>query len=163
MPANPNDIKVNGAGDPAQKGESGHYYCGRNILTCSCCDGNCGPNNGCNCQSCQKLDQEEREQKEEEDQQGICAGTMMDSWTWGKQPSAGQLQEALQALIFEQHDLASQAAGTTLSAIRLQHRLAVLGRYYISLSRHKESLDRIREEKLESQSRDIIAPRAKSR
>lgn len=141
IPANPTDVKVNTSGVPAHKGESGHYYCGSNILSCSCCDGQCGPDVGCNCLSCQKLDQEEREQKEEEEQQLPAAGTMMDSWIWGDQPSETQLQEALQALILEQHKLASQAAGTTLSAIRLQQRLAVLGRYFISLSRHKQTVD----------------------
>ncbi|EDO37195.1 predicted protein, partial [Nematostella vectensis] len=94
-------------------------------------------NNGCNCPPCQKLDQEEREMKEEEQQLPV-AGPIMDSWTWGEQPPASQLQEALQALVFEQHELASQAAGTTLSAMRLRQRLAVLGRYFIALSRHHE-------------------------
>ena len=63
----------------------------------------------------------------------------MDSWTWGDQPTADQLREALQGLIFEQRELASQAAGTTLSAMRLQQRLAVLGRYFIALSREREA------------------------
>jgi len=28
------------------------HYCGEKVLTCKCCDGHCGPNNGCNCSSC---------------------------------------------------------------------------------------------------------------
>lgn len=160
IPSNPNNIKINRAGVPAQKGESERYYCGRNILTCSCCDGNCGPNNGCNCPSCQKLDQEEREQKDEDEQQPVSAGLMMDSWTWGKPPSVNHLQEALQALIFEQHELASQAAGTTLSAIRLQQRLAVLGRYFIALSRHKQSV--VMEDKKEITSRETTSLKMKT-
>lgn len=124
---------------PSQKGETGKFYCGRRILKCMCCDGHCGPRNGCNCESCQKLDQEDREQKEEEERAPPAAGPSMDSWTWGDQPSPDKLREVLQGLIFEQQELASQAAGTTLSAMRLQQRLAVLGRYFIALSREREA------------------------
>ncbi|XP_048589232.1 E3 ubiquitin-protein ligase HERC2 isoform X2 [Nematostella vectensis] len=137
IPIRPSNIKLNSAGVPAHKGDTGRYYCGRQVLSCSCCDGFCGTSNGCNCPPCQKLDQEEREMKEEEQQLPV-AGPIMDSWTWGEQPPASQLQEALQALVFEQHELASQAAGTTLSAMRLRQRLAILGRYFIALSRHHE-------------------------
>ena len=63
----------------------------------------------------------------------------MDLWTWGEQPNPEQLRKVLQGLIFEQRELASQAAGTTLSAMRLQQRLAVLGRYFIALSREREA------------------------
>ena len=124
---------------PSQKGETGKFYCGRRILKCMCCDGHCGPRNGCNCESCQKLDQEDREQKEEEERAPPAAGPLMDSWTWGDQPSPDKLREVLQGLIFEQQELASQAAGTTLSAMRLQQRLAVLGRYFIALSGERQA------------------------
>jgi len=40
-------------------GEDGHYYCGMKVLSCLCCDGICGPQHGCNCTPCQKLDEEE--------------------------------------------------------------------------------------------------------
>ena len=129
------EIKINIEGALAKKGSTGRYYCGRHVLSCPCCDGNCGPNNGCSCPACQKLDQEEREQKEEDDRS--CAGSMMESWSWGKQPSVDELRETLQALICEQRELASIAAGTTLSAMRLQQRITVLGRYFIALSRQQ--------------------------
>ena len=47
---------TNSAGALAKKGASGHYYCGLRVLTCPCCDGICGPQNGCNCWPCQNLD-----------------------------------------------------------------------------------------------------------
>lgn len=139
IPSKPSDVKINCEGVPSQKGETGKFYCGRHILKCSCCDGNCGPNNGCNCESCQKLDQEDREQKEEDERAPPAAGPLMDVWTWGDQPNPEQLREVLQGLIFEQRELASQAAGTTLSVMRLQQRLAVLGRYFVALSREREA------------------------
>lgn len=42
-------------------GSSGKYYCGgRFAANCGCCDGVCGPDNGCNCESCMRLDIEAR-------------------------------------------------------------------------------------------------------
>lgn len=139
IPTKLSEIKINSEGALAKKGDTGHYYCGRSVLSCPCCDGNCGPNNGCNCPACQRLDQEEREQKEEDDR-SPCAEPMMECWSWGEQPSVDELRETLQALIYEQRELASIAAGTTLSAMRLQQRITVLGRYFIALSRYKPSI-----------------------
>lgn len=138
IPSKPANVRINSDGVPSQKGETGKFYCGRSILKCTCCDGHCGPE-GCNCGSCQKLDTEDREQKEEDERAPPAAGPLMDLWTWGEQPNPEQLREVLQGLIFEQRELASQAAGTTLSAMRLQQRLAVLGRYFIALSREREA------------------------
>ena len=52
---------VNDAGRQARLGQSGKYYCsGRLEGKCICCDGQCGPTNGCNCNSCMKLDLKSR-------------------------------------------------------------------------------------------------------
>ncbi len=49
--------KKNCKGNLARIGETGKYYCGKPMESkCECCDGNCGPNNGCNCGACMKLD-----------------------------------------------------------------------------------------------------------
>ena len=40
-------------------GTTGQYYCGANIEVCNidgCCNGSCGPNDGCNCRACMVLD-----------------------------------------------------------------------------------------------------------
>ena len=38
-------------------GTTGKFYCGKKLdFRCGCCNGNCGPTNGCNCTSCQALD-----------------------------------------------------------------------------------------------------------
>jgi hypothetical protein len=50
-------IKKNHIGREARIGESGKHYCGGNLnIDCSCCNGYCGPTNGCNCVWCMKLD-----------------------------------------------------------------------------------------------------------
>ncbi len=39
------------------KSVNGKFYCGGPLFPkCSCCNGSCGPTNGCNCLSCMKLD-----------------------------------------------------------------------------------------------------------
>nr|CAD7453262.1 unnamed protein product [Timema tahoe] len=81
------DGLLNAVGIVAHKGESGHYYCGLRVLTCPCCDGICGPNTGCNCPACQRLDQEEAARTEVRGTTPLPSLPQIDSWTWGPQPS----------------------------------------------------------------------------
>lgn len=50
--------KLNSIGHMARIGETGKYYCGKTLdgPRCMCCNGSCGPTNGCNCSSCMQLD-----------------------------------------------------------------------------------------------------------
>lgn len=49
-------FQKNSRGNTAKLGESGSFYCGGKLEgSCNCCDGNCGPTNGCCCKSCMKL------------------------------------------------------------------------------------------------------------
>ncbi|XP_047126381.1 E3 ubiquitin-protein ligase NRDP1 [Hydra vulgaris] len=51
--------KINSKGRQARLGATGKYYCSGKLdlaSKCQCCDGNCGPDNGCNCTSCMALD-----------------------------------------------------------------------------------------------------------
>ncbi|CAF3302073.1 unnamed protein product [Rotaria sp. Silwood2] len=60
---NPNRVdKVNKYGRVATIGVTGKYYCGDylDVIRCCCCDGRCGPGNGCNCSGCMELDIENR-------------------------------------------------------------------------------------------------------
>jgi hypothetical protein len=45
-------------GRSPQLGSSGKFYCGSKLdgPKCGCCNGYCGPTNGCNCSECMKLD-----------------------------------------------------------------------------------------------------------
>ena len=46
-------IKTNSEGKRSRIGETGKYYCGaKQKEKCNCCDGYCGPGNGCNCAPC---------------------------------------------------------------------------------------------------------------
>ena len=45
-----------------------------------------------------------------------------------------QLSTCLRSILYEQQKMCGEAAGTTLSAVRLQQRLTVLERYFIALA-----------------------------
>lgn len=111
-------------------GESGHYYCSTRVLTCPCCDGICGPQSGCNCGPCQKLDREEAERELESGQSASPpSSSLLEGWTWGPQPQDYDLKKCLDALVKEQRLMCLDAASTTLSASRLQQRFMVAHRY----------------------------------
>ncbi|GJQ69394.1 HERC2 [Trypoxylus dichotomus] len=128
------DGLLNSAGVTARKGELGKYYCGLRVLTCTCCDGICGPTNGCNCQPCQKLDAEEQNAKQEE-KRLPSPQFLLDSWTWGPQPSFEQLRTFILCLNHEQRKLCLDAVNSSLSSTRLQQRLTIFKRYFIALNR----------------------------
>ena len=51
-------VYFNLIGKLAQLGTTGKFYCGGklDVMKCTCCNGSCGPGNGCNCSECMKLD-----------------------------------------------------------------------------------------------------------
>ncbi|XP_074649618.1 E3 ubiquitin-protein ligase HERC2-like [Tubulanus polymorphus] len=136
----------NKCGVLAKKGDNGKYYCGVMFLSCTCCNGICGPSSGCNCTACQELDKEEQHQKDVDIKTPLSSKTLMESWTWGQQPDVGDLQDCLMSLIYEHRKLATEAACTTLSSVRLHQRLFILERYFVALARNetKESRSPIR-------------------
>uniref|UniRef100_T1IYS2 HECT-type E3 ubiquitin transferase n=1 Tax=Strigamia maritima TaxID=126957 RepID=T1IYS2_STRMM len=128
------DAITNCSGVLAKKGETGKFYCGMRVLTCVCCDGCCGPNNGCNCLSCQKLDKEERDRLEEETKRPQHSKAQIEGWTWGQKPSVEQLKNCLQSIIYEQKQLCIEANSTALSSTRLFQRLTVIQRCFVALT-----------------------------
>ncbi len=56
----PIGVKTNATLRMSRLGTSGKYYCGGRTIKCACCNGFCGPSNGCNCAACMKLDIEAR-------------------------------------------------------------------------------------------------------
>ncbi|XP_012936715.1 E3 ubiquitin-protein ligase HERC2 [Aplysia californica] len=129
----------NSAGALAKKGETGKFYCGMKVLTCACCDGHCGPNNGCNCPPCQLLDQEEEVRASNQRAQPPPAQPLIDGWTWGQQPESSKLQQCLHSLLHEHQELSLEAYSSSLSMTRLQQRVAVLERYFTALSRQNQA------------------------
>ena len=51
------NLEINQLGRKTKLGPNGKHYCGGELdIPCSCCNGRCGPTNGCNCTACLKLD-----------------------------------------------------------------------------------------------------------
>ncbi|CAM1314857.1 Uncharacterised protein at_DN1722, partial [Pycnogonum litorale] len=130
----PNTV-LNNAGIISKKGKSSKHYCGLRNLMCDCCDGICGPDDGCNCSSCRLLDKEENDRKLIEDRKPPASKPVIDSWIWGLQPDSNQLKSSLKSLLHEQWQLCTEVAGNTLTAERIKQRLIISARYFVALSR----------------------------
>jgi hypothetical protein len=53
---NSNNSFKNSKGDLVSVGQTGIFYCTKRLgFNCGCCDGNCGPDNGCCCKACMDL------------------------------------------------------------------------------------------------------------
>ncbi|XP_072386929.1 E3 ubiquitin-protein ligase HERC2 [Diabrotica undecimpunctata] len=134
--------RLNSAGVTAKQGEFGKYYCGQRVLTCTCCDGICGPLSGCNCQPCQKLDAEESTQNNVSYKEKFPSiESLLYRWDWGPQPTTDQLSESICSLNQQQESLCAEAADSTLSSIRLHYRLLIFKRYFIALNRAPHPLE----------------------
>nr|XP_022903495.1 E3 ubiquitin-protein ligase HERC2 isoform X1 [Onthophagus taurus] len=129
------DGLLNSAGVISRKGERGKYYCGLRVLTCTCCDGICGPQSGCNCQPCKGLDAEESLGKQDAKKVPPTPQFLLDSWTWGPQPTHEQLKSFIISLNHEQKRLSLDVSSTCLSLTRLQQRLTIFRRYFEAFSR----------------------------
>ncbi|XP_026277054.2 E3 ubiquitin-protein ligase HERC2 [Frankliniella occidentalis] len=129
------DAYLNANGVPTHKGETGRYYCGLRVLNCTCCDGVCGPLEGCNCPPCQAIDNEELRRLEAENNQPPPSQPQISSWTWGGQPTPEQLNQVVLSLRKEQINLCQNAAASTLSSRRLRQRLAIAHRVLVAIGR----------------------------
>ncbi|XP_044262446.1 E3 ubiquitin-protein ligase HERC2 isoform X2 [Tribolium madens] len=134
------DGLLNSAGVTARKGEFGKYYCNQKVLTCTCCDGICGPSTGCNCPPCQRLDAEDTTEKDRAEPLPSTEA-LLGQWAWMPQPTPEQLSRFILSLNNEQKVLCADAASSTLSATRLYYRLVILKRYFIALNRVPHSVD----------------------
>ncbi|XP_048524463.1 E3 ubiquitin-protein ligase HERC2 [Dendroctonus ponderosae] len=126
---------LNSAGVMAKEGEFGKFYCGQRVLTCTCCDGICGPLTGCNCPPCQNLDAEKTALSAAKKEKLPLASTQLNQWAWGPQPTPEELRQCIQSLNCEQSMLCSEAADSTLSSTHLHYKLLILKRYFIALNR----------------------------
>ncbi|KAL1491483.1 hypothetical protein ABEB36_012074 [Hypothenemus hampei] len=126
---------LNSAGVLAKEGEFGKFYCGQRVLTCTCCDGICGPQSGCNCHPCQKLDAEKASQITVKKEKIPQTEALINQWAWGPKPSIHDLKQCIQSLNNELSCICSEAAQNTLSSTSLHFKLLILKRYFIALSR----------------------------
>lgn len=128
---------LNSAGALAHKGENGTFYCGLRVLNCTCCDGVCGPQRGCNCAPCQQLSLDAPQLQART--KPPSSQKILNSWTWATGQKPEDLINSLSSLHYEQRELCRFVAGSALSSCRLRQRLMVAHRYFVALGRQKPS------------------------
>ncbi|XP_073987726.1 E3 ubiquitin-protein ligase HERC2 isoform X1 [Rhodnius prolixus] len=126
---------LNSAGALAHKGENGVYYCGLRVLNCSCCDGVCGPQRGCNCVPCQQLTLDAPQLQATS--RITPSQNIINFWTWAPEQKTEDLISCLSSLHCEQRELCRLVGGSALSSCRLRQRLMVSHRYFVALGRHR--------------------------
>ncbi|XP_038209493.1 probable E3 ubiquitin-protein ligase HERC2, partial [Zerene cesonia] len=135
---------VNGAGITAKLGDSGKYYCGLRILSCTCCDGLCGPHSGCACPPCTALSAEE--ELRASIQSKLVAPPhstqVIDEIKWKIDPGPECLQSVMDSLIWEQHVRAIQTAVTCPYISQIRRLIVICHRHLVAVIReqnpHKE-------------------------
>lgn len=94
----------------------------------------------CQCSDCFQSEKDTKDHIHETEKKHISSKAIIDSWTWNPQTDIKQLKECLQILQKEQYQLCSEAAGSTLSSIRMKQRLTVIQRYFTALA-HKKPIN----------------------
>lgn len=83
---------INAIGRDSYPRSDGKYYCGRKVLSCSCCEGVCGPNSSCVCDACQiipgslELAEDIQNHHEKVNDNTSTSESYFESWMWGPIP-----------------------------------------------------------------------------
>lgn len=83
---------VNAIGCDSYPRSDGKYYCGKKNLSCSCCDGICGPTSSCVCDACQmipgslELAEDIQNHHEKVNDNTTTSDSCFESWMWGPIP-----------------------------------------------------------------------------
>ncbi|CAG4926206.1 unnamed protein product [Colias eurytheme] len=135
---------VNGAGITAKLGDSGKYYCGLRILSCTCCDGLCGPHSGCACPPCTALSAEEELRASIQSKLVAPPNTsqVIDEIKWKLDPGPECLQSVMESLIWEQRGRAIHTAVTCPYISQIRRLIVICHRHLVAVIReqnhHKE-------------------------
>ncbi|KAJ0180993.1 hypothetical protein K1T71_003078 [Dendrolimus kikuchii] len=155
---------VNGAGITAKLGDSGKYYCGLRILTCTCCDGLCGPHSGCACPPCTALS------AEEEVRVSIQAKLIapppsiqvIDDLKWKQDPGPECLQSLMESLIWEQRVRAINTAVSCPFISQIRRLIVLCNRHLVAVIRDQSHNKEVKKIKLEKKPPHGISNRALS-
>ncbi|KAI5642407.1 regulator of chromosome condensation (RCC1) repeat domain-containing protein [Phthorimaea operculella] len=155
---------VNSAGVTAKLGDSGKYYCGLRILTCTCCDGLCGPHSGCACGPCSALSAEEElrvaiQSKLVPPPPSI---QVIDDLKWKQDPGPESLKALQDALQWEQRTRAINAAVTCPFISQIRRLIALCNRHLVAVIRDQNNHKEVKRIKLEKKPTHTVSNRALS-
>nr|XP_026484631.1 probable E3 ubiquitin-protein ligase HERC2 isoform X1 [Vanessa tameamea] len=155
---------VNGAGITAKLGDSGKYYCGLRILTCTCCDGLCGPHSGCACVPCTALSAEE--ELRASIQSKIVAPSpsvqVIDDIKWKLDPGPECLQSLMEALVWEQRVRAINTAVSCPFISQIRRLIVLCHRHLVAVIRDQNNHKEVKKVKLEKKPVHGVSNRALS-
>ncbi|XP_045542472.1 probable E3 ubiquitin-protein ligase HERC2 [Papilio machaon] len=158
------DGLVNASGITAKLGDSGKYYCGLRNLTCTCCDGLCGPHSGCACASCAALssDEERRLALEAKLVAPPSSVWYIDGIKWKQEPGPECLQSLMESMIWEQRIKAINTV-TSCPIISQIRRLVVLcNRHLVAVLREQTRNKDVKKIKTDKKPPHTISNRALS-
>ncbi|XP_072935158.1 probable E3 ubiquitin-protein ligase HERC2 [Epargyreus clarus] len=153
---------VNSAGISAKLGDTGKYYCGLRILSCTCCDGLCGPHSGCACYPCTALSNEEelRVALDNKNVPPTPALQVIEDIKWKQDPGPECVQALMESLMWEQRmrSINTSASCPFISQIR---RLIVLcNRHLVAVIRDYNHHREIKKNKLDKKPAHTLSNRA---
>ncbi|VVD02569.1 unnamed protein product [Leptidea sinapis] len=128
---------VNSAGITAKLGDSGKYYCGLRILTCTCCDGLCGPHSGCACQPCTTLSAEEelRVSIQSKNVAPPSSVQVIDEIKWKQEPGPECLRNLKESLLWEQRVRSINTASTCPYISNIRRLIVICNRHLVAVIR----------------------------
>ncbi|KPJ17192.1 putative E3 ubiquitin-protein ligase HERC2 [Papilio machaon] len=131
------DGLVNASGVTAKLGDSGKYYCGLRNLTCTCCDGLCGPHSGCACASCAALssDEERRLALEAKLVAPPSSVWFIDGIKWKQEPGPECLQSLMESMIWEQRIKAINTVTSCPIISQIRRLIVLCNRHLVAVLR----------------------------
>ncbi|KAL0895990.1 hypothetical protein ABMA27_011981 [Loxostege sticticalis] len=155
---------VNSAGVTAKLGESGKYYCGLRILTCTCCDGLCGPHSGCACPPCSALSAEEelRIAIQSKLVPPLPSVQVIDDLKWKQDPGPECLQNLMESLLWEQRVRAINTAVSCPYISQIRRLIVLCNRHLIAVIRDQSHNKEVKRVKLEKKPPHAVSNRALS-
>ncbi|XP_047031157.1 probable E3 ubiquitin-protein ligase HERC2 [Helicoverpa zea] len=155
---------VNGAGITAKLGDSGKYYCGLRILTCTCCDGLCGPHSGCACPPCSILSAEEELRISLQSKQVAPPPShqIIDDLKWKQDPGPECLQSLMEALVWEQRVRAINTAVTCPFISQIRRLIVLCNRHLVAVIRDQSQNKEVKRVRLDKKPPHAVSNRALS-
>ncbi|XP_068628740.1 probable E3 ubiquitin-protein ligase HERC2 [Battus philenor] len=155
---------VNASGITAKLGDSGKYYCGLRILTCTCCDGLCGPHSGCACESCSKLscDEEQRVAIQNKLIAPLPSIQVIDDIKWKQDPGPECLQSLMESLIWEQRVRAINTAASCPFISQIRRLIVLCNRHLVAVIRDQNQNKETKKPKIDKKPPHAISNRALS-
>ncbi|GBP72265.1 E3 ubiquitin-protein ligase HERC2 [Eumeta japonica] len=130
---------LNPAGVVSKLGDSGRYYCGLKILTCTCCDGLCGPHSGCPCPPCSVLADEEelRVKNNAKILPPLSSAQLIDDLKWRADLGTESLQKLMESFIWEQRIRALNTAVTCPYISQIRRIIVLCNRHLVAVIREQ--------------------------